>query len=61
MAKIFTINESISHKVPELNFQLGSLGHGLPFAAGKALFKIHSKTWHNYVIMSDGELDEGSN
>lgn len=52
----------ISHKVPGVEFSTGSLGHGLPFAAGKALFaKSTQKTWHNYVIMSDGELDEGSN
>jgi transketolase len=52
----------VSHKVPGVEFSTGSLGHGLPFAAGKALAakKIGAK-WKIYVLMSDGELNEGSN
>ena len=52
----------ISHKVKGVEFSTGSLGHGLPFALGKAL---KSKRFKNkkkiYVLLSDGELDEGSN
>lgn len=52
----------ISHKVPGVEFSTGSLGHGLPFACGKALAakKAHAD-WRVFVILSDGELDEGSN
>ncbi len=52
----------ISHKVPGVEFSTGSLGHGLPFAVGKALAaKIKAESWRTYVILSDGEMDEGSN
>ena len=52
----------ISHKVQHVEFSTGSLGHGLPFAVGKAIQRkrmaIDRKV---YCLMSDGELDEGSN
>lgn len=52
----------ISHKVPGVEFSTGSLGHGLPFATGKALAsKILNKKNKIFVIVGDGELDEGSN
>ena len=52
----------ISHKVKGVEFSTGSLGHGLPFALGKALaFKIKKTKNKVYVIVGDGELDEGSN
>ena len=52
----------ISHKVPGVEFSTGSLGHGLPFATGKALAsKISNKKNKIFVIVGDGELDEGSN
>lgn len=52
----------VSHKVPGVEFSTGSLGHGLPFGVGKALHaKKHKKVWKTYVLMSDGELAEGSN
>lgn len=52
----------ISHKVPGVEFSTGSLGHGLPFATGKALAsKISNKKNKIFVILGDGELDEGSN
>lgn len=52
----------ISHKVPGVEFSTGSLGHGLPFGTGKALAAKRSKQdWRTYVLMSDGELGEGSN
>ena len=52
----------ISHKVPGVEFSTGSLGHGLPFGCGKALAaKRQGATWRTVVILSDGELDEGSN
>ena len=52
----------ISHKVPGVEFSSGSLGHGLSFAVGKALAaKNTGVNWKNYVLMSDGEMQEGSN
>jgi transketolase len=52
----------ISHKVPGVEFSTGSLGHGLPFGVGKAksLRLLQSKA-RVVVLLSDGELDEGSN
>lgn len=52
----------ISHKVKGVEFSTGSLGHGLPFGTGKALAarKLH-QTWRTIVLLSDGELGEGSN
>ncbi len=52
----------ISHKVAGVEFSTGSLGHGLPFGAGKALAAKRSKqNWRTVVVLSDGELGEGSN
>lgn len=52
----------VSHKIPGVEFSTGSLGHGLPFGLGKALAaKRASKDWRVFVMLSDGELDEGSN
>ena len=52
----------ISHKVSGVEFSTGSLGHGLPFGVGKALAAMRlAKTWRTFVLMSDGEQDEGSN
>lgn len=52
----------MSHKVPGVEFSTGSLGHGLPFGTGKALAaKRKGAAWQTYVLLSDGELGEGSN
>ena len=52
----------ISHKVPGVEFSTGALGHGLPFGVGKALAaKKRTNSWKTFVLLSDGELDEGSN
>lgn len=52
----------ISHKVPGVEFSTGALGHGLPFGTGKALAaKRKGRPWRVFVVMSDGEMDEGSN
>lgn len=50
-----------SHKVNGVEFSTGSLGHGLPYAVGKALGEKINKTKNNvYVLISDGELNEGT-
>lgn len=52
----------ISHKVPGVEFSSGALGHGLPFGVGKALAaKRSNANWQTFVVLSDGEMDEGSN
>jgi len=52
----------ISHKVNGVEFSTGALGHGLPFGVGKALAaKIRGETWRTFVLLSDGEMDEGAN
>jgi len=51
----------ISHHVPGVEFSTGSLGHGLPVAAGMALAAKYSKTKHRvFILMSDGDCNEGS-
>ena len=48
--------------VPGIEFSSGSLGHGLPVGAGMALAaKRSGAAWRVFVVMSDGECDEGSN
>ncbi|MFL2746758.1 MAG: transketolase [Gammaproteobacteria bacterium] len=53
----------ISHKgVSGVEFSTGSLGHGLGVACGIAYANtLDSKKNKTYVLMSDGECDEGSN
>ncbi len=51
----------VSHHVPGVDFSTGSLGHGLSAAAGMALAaKQDGKSHKNYVILGDGECNEGS-
>jgi len=51
-----------SHKVSGVELSTGSLGHGLPFGVGKALAaKKGNASWYTYVLLSDGEMQEGSN
>lgn len=52
----------ISHSVPGVEFSTGSLGHGLSFGVGKALAaKRKAHKWRTFVLLSDGEMGEGSN
>jgi transketolase len=52
----------VSKTVPGVEISSGSLGHGLPVAAGMALAALRvGATWRAFCILSDGELDEGSN
>ena len=52
----------VSHKgVPGVELSTGSLGHGLPIGCGMALAaKLDGKSHRVFVIMGDGECDEGS-
>jgi transketolase len=49
------------NKVPGVEASTGSLGHGFPFAAGIALgLKIQKKPNKVYVLIGDGESNEGT-
>lgn len=48
--------------LPGIETSTGSLGHGLPVGIGMALAaKKDNKDYRTFVMLSDGELDEGSN
>lgn len=53
----------VSHKgIPGVELSTGALGHGLPVGCGMAYSaKLDNKTHRVFVLMSDGELNEGSN
>jgi len=47
--------------IPGIEAATGSLGHGLPMAVGMALAgKIKQSNYRCYVLLSDGECNEGS-
>lgn len=50
-----------NNKLPGIEMNSGSLGHGLPVAVGMALAqKMDGRSARTYVVMGDGELAEGS-
>lgn len=50
-----------NNKLPGIEMNSGSLGHGLPVAVGMALAgKMDAKDYRVYTVMGDGELAEGS-
>jgi len=50
------------NKIPGVEANTGPLGHGLPIAVGCALAaKMNKAAWRTYVLVGDGELQEGSN
>jgi len=50
------------HKIPEIDFNTGALGHGLSVATGMALvLKAQKQEYKVYCLVGDGELNEGSN
>ena len=52
----------VSHYLPGIEASTGSLGHGLPIGCGIALAgKREHKSYRVFVLLSDGEMDEGSN
>lgn len=52
----------INHHIPGIELSTGSLGHALGVACGVALAeRIKGKDFYTYVVLSDGELNEGSN
>lgn len=50
------------NKVPGVEANTGPLGHGLPIAVGAATgARLSNRAWRTFVILGDGELQEGSN
>jgi transketolase len=50
----------VCRHIPGVEASTGSLGHGLSFANGVALAgKLDKKDFHVYVMVGDGETDEG--
>jgi len=50
-----------NNKLPGIEMNSGSLGHGLPVAVGMALAgKMDGRDYRVYTVMGDGELAEGS-
>ncbi|MDR2264270.1 MAG: transketolase [Enterobacter asburiae] len=44
-----------------IDFAGGSLGHGVGYASGIAWHQhLKKQPWHNYVVLGDGECNEGS-
>ena len=55
------LSEHPSHGTPGITVATGSLGHGLPIAVGMALAgKLDHKQGRVFVLLSDGEMQEGS-
>lgn len=55
------LEEHPNHNIPSVNVATGSLGHGLSVGCGIALsFKLKKKQNKVYVLLSDGECNEGS-
>ena len=51
-----------NNKLPGIEMNSGSLGHGLPVGVGMALAgKMDRRDYRVYVVLGDGELAEGSN
>lgn len=49
-------------KVPGVEANTGPLGHGLPIGVGCAVAaRLASASWRTFVVLGDGELQEGSN
>lgn len=49
-------------KIPGVETNTGPLGHGLPVGVGCATAaQIAGESWRTFVVLGDGELQEGSN
>ena len=49
-------------RLPGIEFSTGSLGQGLSVGVGMALAaKMDRKNWKTYVVLGDGEMQEGQN
>jgi transketolase len=62
MAPLARLNGHPNRKLPGVEANTGPLGHGLPIGVGCAIAaRLAEKSWRCFVILGDGELQEGSN
>ncbi len=55
------LGEHPDHNIPGIEFDSGSLGHGLGVACGFALAaKLDNLNYRSYVLLGDGECHEGT-
>ncbi len=62
MAPLSRLNGHPNRKIPGVEANTGPLGHGLPIAVGCAIAAgLSGLGWRSFVVLGDGELQEGSN
>ncbi len=62
MAPLTRLGGHPSRKVPGVEANTGPLGHGLPIGVGCAIAaRLSGADWRSFVVLGDGELQEGSN
>lgn len=61
-APLSRLNGHPNRKIPGVEANTGPLGHGLPIALGCAIAaRLAGADWRTFVVLGDGELQEGSN
>lgn len=56
------LNGHPNRKIPGVEANTGPLGHGLPIGVGCATAaRLRDAAWRTFVVLGDGELQEGSN
>ncbi len=62
MAPLNRLNGHPNRKIPGVEANTGPLGHGLPIGVGCAIAaRLSDADWCTFVVLGDGELQEGSN
>ncbi len=62
MRDLSLLNGHPNRKIPGVEANTGPLGHGLPIGVGLGIAaKLARADWRVYVVLGDGELQEGSN
>lgn len=62
MAPLTRLSGHPSRKIPGVEANTGPLGHGLPIGVGCAIAaRLSGAGWRTFVVLGDGELQEGSN
>lgn len=62
MEPLNRLNGHPNRKIPGVEANTGPLGHGLPIGVGCAIAaRLSEAPWRTFVVLGDGELQEGSN
>ena len=62
MAPLARLNGHPNRNIPGVEANTGPLGHGLPIGVGCAIAaRLSGAGWRTFVVLGDGELQEGSN